>query len=271
MVVLFHQHEESVGVQQIPQAVSDGGNLLYVLAHPGCDDDDRLPPYAVGVRVFDQLVVELLLLRGKVVLQKLAGHVQAGPLLQEPPHDVQVARGSSGISEGAGVLIHPQQEQGSLDEGEVQPRLGDLLHQQGGGGAHLLPAVAHLRVQLRGRGMVVNDAPRHIGGQALQGGKALRVHQDHPLDGLGGQVLGPEEGQFLPVEHQEAAQVAVGPLRQHRHRIGVQLGGPQQGGESIKVGVLVGKNDDQITPTSLPITAKASSTRSSCSSVWVAM
>jgi hypothetical protein len=111
--------------------------------------------------------------------------------------------------------------------------------------------------------MVVNDTPGHVSAEASERGKALCVHQDDSIDGLGGQVLGLAEGQLIPVERQEAAEVTVRAAWEHRHRVRIQLGGPQQRGQTIEIGVLVGQDDDQITPTSLPTAAKVSSTRSS--------
>lgn len=119
--------------------------------------------------------------------------------------------------------------------------------------------------------MVVNDASGHIITQSLQRRKTLSVHQDDPIDGPVRQILGLGEGQLIPVERQEPAEIPVGPAGQYRYRIGIELGSPKQGGQPIEVGVLVSQDDDQMTPTSLPITAKVSSTRSSCSSVCVAM
>jgi len=45
----------------------------------------------------------------------------------------------------------------------------------------------------------------------------LGVHQDDLFDGLARQVIGPHEGQLVPVEGQEAAQVAVEPPGQDRY------------------------------------------------------
>ena len=91
---------------------------------------------------YDQLVVQLLLLRSETVVQELASHIQTSALRQEPTHNVQVARGGSRVREGSCVLVDPQQEQRSLDEGEAESCLGDLLHQESGRGARLPPSVA---------------------------------------------------------------------------------------------------------------------------------
>ena len=65
--------------------------------------------------------------------------------------------------------------------------------------------------------MVVND--QHLGprAHALQLSEGLGIYQDNPLDTAVGQIIGPHEGQLVPVEGQEMAQVAVGPPGQNRY------------------------------------------------------
>jgi hypothetical protein len=78
--------------------------------------------------------------------------------------------------------------------------------------------------------MMINHASRHIGVQPLQRRKALSIHQDDTFHDLVRNLVGPDERQLIPVEGQEAAQVAVGASREYGERLRIQFRCPKKRG-----------------------------------------
>jgi len=157
-------------------------------------------------------------------VEEVASHAETSALRQEPAYNVEITRRSGPEGKRPCVLVDAQQEQCGLYEGDAEPCLSYLLYQECGCGSRLSASIAGSGVEVGRRRMVVNGVSIDVIAQALQGRKALGVDQYGSLNGLRGQVLGLTEGQLIPVERQEPAEIAVGTTREHCHRVRVQFG-----------------------------------------------
>ena len=72
----------------------------------------------------------------------------------------------------------------------------------------------------------------------------LRVHRDHMIHPPLRQVFQVHERQQIVIFGQERFQVAVNLARQDRHGLGIEPGRSQHAGQSIKIRVLMGQDEN---------------------------
>ena len=101
--------------------------------------------------------------------------------------------------------------------------------------------------------MVVNDVELSPVIQPRQGGNVLTVHHRQPVHRSLGCLVGSDEGEFIPIQMQEVAHVAVEAIGNQWMGVRIQLGGAQQGCDRIKIGIVV--SDNQVHTRSVQRTA----------------
>ena len=243
LVVKLDQEKEPGRLPQVAQLVGQDRHLFDVTGKTGRGNDHRLPGIAMALVRLDQALVQLALVGGQRVMQKIVGDVQPGALFQQPGDAAHVTRRGGVIRERTGVLIDAQQVERGLDRRQVGPLPDDLFEQQGRRRAQRLAAVGPSGGQVAGQGMVVNDLHLDARVHAPDRDQRLGVDQDHSFDLGPGQVLDGSQAQLGAVEGHKVAHVAVDAPGQDRDGFRVEPGRGDQGREGVKVGVFVGQDD----------------------------
>jgi len=235
-----HQEEQTSRLVQVADLVGQGRDLLDI---PGClgrGDHHCVPGKAERLDAIQQSVVEGQLLVSQRMVEEIADDCQVSPLLHQPGGATQVADRGRGVEQRAGILIDAQSQQGGLHRREGQASGDNPLQQQGHGRPHLLATVAPVGRQVAAQGVVVNDLHHRLVGHTLGGDQRLGVHQSDAFDVRAArQVLVAHVGQFIPVEGQKVAQIAIGAAGQHRPGLGVELPDGQLRGQAVEIGVFV--------------------------------
>ncbi len=226
MAVEPDQDEQTGRVEQVAQLVGQDRDLVLQPGRLGAGDDDRDPVDRNRLGRLQQAVVDLALAGGQGMVQAVGRQSQGSPLLQQPGDGPDIARRRPAVGQRAGVFVDAGQQQRGFDRIELGGALLQVLDQQRRRGPDHVQMGRPMRVERRGRRVVVDDVDLGAALQPFHRWQRLRVDQGDALDSFTRELFEGRQGQAIAVEGEEGPHIAIEPARQHRPRPPGPAGAP---------------------------------------------